>query len=140
MKKLAFIFALGFVSNAFTQVIKINVTEVVDIYEDDSIRSINELISNDKLLQIKRQVNGTYEIDLTHKQFKFYVNHNLEFEGDIVFSNSGNLYTINFLINGFNTGLLINMDVRNEHVTWFSLFSSYKEVSKFTRFEIVKGF
>jgi hypothetical protein len=139
MKKLAFIFVLGFVSNAFTQVIKINVTEVVDIYEDDSIRSINELISNDKLLQIKRQVNGTYEIDLTHKQFKFYVNHNLEFEGALVFSNSGNLYTINFLINGFNTGLLINMNIRDEHITWFSLFSSYKEVSKFTKFEIVKG-
>ena len=139
MKKLAFIFVLGFVSNAFTQVIKINVTEVVDIYEDDSIRSINELISNDKLLQIKRQVNGTYEIDLTHKQFKFYVNHNLEFEGALVFSNSGNLYTINFLINGFNTGLLINMNIRDEHITWFSLFSRYKEVSKFTKFEIVKG-
>ena len=140
MKKLAFIFALGFISNSFTQVIKINVSEVVDVYEDDSIRPINELINNNKFLQIKRQVNGTYEIDLTHKQFKFYVNHILEFEGDIVFSNSRNLYTVNFLIDGYDTGLLIDMNIQNEQVTWFSLFGNYKEVSKFTNFEIVKGF
>lgn len=140
MKKLAFIFALGFISNSFTQVIKINVSEVVDVYEDDSIRSINELINNNKFLQIKRQVDGTYEIDLTHKHLNFYANGVFNLECDIEFSNVGNFYTINFLIDGYIIGMLIDMDIRNEQVTWFSLFGNYKEVSKFTNFEIVKGF
>jgi len=35
--------------------------------------------------------------------------------------------------------MLINMNIRNEQVTWFSLFGSSQEIFKFTRFEIVKG-
>lgn len=141
MKKLAFIFALGFISNSFTQVIKINVSEVVDSYEADSVgSSLNDLIKNKNLPTIKRQVNGTYEIDLTRKHLNFYANGVFNSECDIEFSNVGNFYTINFLIDGYIIGMLINMDIRNEQVTWFSLFGEYQEISKFTRFEIVKGF
>jgi hypothetical protein len=127
MKKLAFIFILGFISNSFSQIIKINVSEVVDNNNIDSLESYN------------RKVNSSYDIDLTRKQFEFYKNGILEYEGNITFSNTGNIYVVNFLINGYNTGLIINMDIRNEQITWFSIFGEYKETSKFTRFEIVKG-
>jgi predicted small secreted protein len=127
MKKLVFIFVLGFISNSFSQIIKINVSEVVDNNNIDSLESYN------------RKVNSSYDIDLTRKQFEFYKNGILEYEGNITFSNTGNIYVVNFLINGYNTGLIINMDIRNEQITWFSIFGEYKETSKFTRFEIVKG-
>jgi predicted small secreted protein len=129
MKKLIIILALGFISNfSFSQTIKINVTEVVDNNNIDSLESSN------------RKVNSSYEINLTRKQFAFYKNSILEYEGDITFSNTVNVYVVNFLIDGYETGLIINMDIRNEQVTWFSMFGEYKETSKFTRFEIVKGF
>jgi hypothetical protein len=142
MKKLIIILALVFISNSFfSQTIKINVTEVVNSFEADSVgSSLDELINNQNLPKTRRQVNSSYEIDLTHKHSKFYVNGILEREDDIMFSNVGNLYTVNFLIDGYIIGMLINMDVRNEQVTWFSLFGEYQEISKFTRFEIVKGF
>jgi len=142
MKKLAFIFAFGFVSNSsFSQTIKINVTEVVDSYEADSIgSSLNELISNQNLPKIKRQVNSSYKIDLTQNRFEFSSYGVLEYDGDIVFTNVGNLYTVNFIIDGYIIGIIINMDIHNEHVTWFSLFGDYQRISKFTRFEIVKSF
>ena len=141
MKKLAFIFVLGFISNSFSQIIKINVSEVVDSYSIDTVDySLTELLNKQDLPKTRRIVDSSYELDLTHKQFKYYANGVLEFEGDIAFSNIGNFYNIDFLIEGYNIGMLINMNIRNEQVTWFSLFGSSQEIFKFTKFEIVKGF
>ena len=142
MKKLSIILALGFISNSFfSQTIKINVTEVINSFEADSVgSSFDELINNRNLPQLRREVNCSYEINLTRKQVKFFVNGVLNLEDDIIFSNVGELYTVNFLIDGYIIGMLINTDIRNEQVTWFSLFGEHHEISKFTRFEIVKGF
>ena len=140
MKKLAFIFV--FISNiSFSQIIKINVSEVVYSYNIDTIEySLTELLNKQDLPKTKRIVNSSYKLDLTYNQFKYYTNDVLEFEGDIVFSNVGNFYNVDFIINGYNIGMLINLDVYNEQVTWFSLIGPAQEISKFTRFEIVKGF
>ena len=140
MKKLAFIFVLGFISNSFSQIIKINVSEVIYSYSVDTVYySLNQLLNKQDLPKTRRIVDSSYELDLTHKQFKYYANGVLEFEGDIAFSNIGNFYNVDFLIEGYNIGMLINMNIRNEQVTWFSLFGSSQEIFKFTRFEIVKG-
>jgi hypothetical protein len=140
MKKLAFIFV--FISNiSFSQIIKINVSEVVYSYNIDTIEySLTELLNKQDLPKTKRIVNSSYKLDLTYNQFKYYTNDVLEFEGDIVFSNVGNFYNVDFIINGYNIGMLINLDVYNEQVTWFSLIGVAQEISKFTQFEIVKGF
>jgi hypothetical protein len=141
MKKLAFIFALGFISNSFSQIIKINVSEVIYSYEADSVgSSLEQLINNRNLPKTRRIVDCSYELDLTHKHLNFYANGVFESECDITFSNVGNFYTVHFLFDGYIIGMLINMDIRNEQVTWFSLFGEYQEISKFTKFEIVKGF
>ena len=141
MKKLAFIFVLGFISNSFSQIIKINVSEVIYSYSVDTVYySLNQLLNKQDLPKTRRIVDSSYELDLTHKQFKYYANGVLEFEGDIAFSNIGNFYNVDFLIEGYNIGMLINMNIRNEQVTWFSLFGSSQEIFKFTKFEIVKGF
>jgi hypothetical protein len=141
MKKLAFIFVLGFISNSFSQIIKINVSEVIYSYSVDTVYySLNQLLNKQDLPKTRRIVDSSYELDLTHKQFKYYANGVLEFEGDIAFSNIGNFYNVDFLIEGYNIGMLINMNIRNEQVTWFSLFGSSQEIFKFSKFEIVKGF
>ena len=120
---------LGLIYNtSFSQTIKINVSTIVVKDNIDSLESYNQ------------KVNSSYQIDLMRKQFAFYKNTILLSEGDITFSNTGNLYVVNFLIDGYESGLIINMDVHNEQVTWFSNFGEYKETSKFTQFEIVKSF
>jgi hypothetical protein len=141
MKKLAFIFALGFISNSFSQIIKINVSEVIYSYSIDSIAySLTELLDKQDLPTEDRITDVTYEIDLTHKHLNYYINGVFNREAELEFSNVGNFYTVYFLIDGYNIGMLINMDIHNEQVTWFSLFGDYQEVSKFTKFEIVKAF
>ena len=129
MKNLIIILTLGLIYNtSFSQTIKINVSTIVVKDNIDSVESYNQ------------KVNSSYQIDLMRKQFSFYKNTILLSEGDITFSNVGNLYVVNFLIDGYESGLIINMDVHNEQVTWFSNFGEYKETSKFTQFEIVKSF
>lgn len=129
MKNLIIILTLGLIYNtSFSQTIKINVSTIVVKDNIDSLESYNQ------------KVNSSYQIDLMRKQFAFYKNTILLSEGDITFSNTGNIYVVNFLIDGYESGLIINMDVHNEQVTWFSNFGEYKETSKFTQFEIVKSF
>jgi hypothetical protein len=129
MKNLIIILTLGLIYNtSFSQTIKINVSTIVVKDNIDSVESYTQ------------KVNSSYQIDLMRNQFSFYKNTILLSEGDITFSNTGNLYVVNFLIDGYESGLIINMDVHNEQVTWFSNFGEYKETSKFTQFEIVKSF
>lgn len=129
MKNLIIILTLGLIYNtSFSQTIKINVTGIIVNDNIDSLESYN------------RKVNSSYQIDLMRKQFAFYKNDFLEYEGDITFSNTGNLYVVYFLIDGYESGLIINTDVHNEQVSWFSNFGEYKETTKFTKFEIVKLF
>jgi hypothetical protein len=140
MKKLFIILTLSFISNfSFSQIFKINVFEVIHSYSIDTVEySLTELLNKKDLSETRRIVDSSYELDLTHKHLNFYANGVFDREADLVFTNIGNFYTIYFLIDGYNIGMLINMDPSDEQVTWFSLFGAYQEISRFTKFEIVK--
>jgi hypothetical protein len=140
MKKLAFIFV--FISNiSFSQIIKINVSEVVYSYSIDSVAySLTELLNKQDLPTENLITDVTYEIDLTHKHLNFYKNGVFDLECDLIFTNVDNFYTVYFLIDGYDIRMLINTDPQSEHVIWFATTGTFQEISKFTRFEIVKAF
>jgi hypothetical protein len=140
MKKLAFIFV--FISNiSFSQIIKINVSEVVYSYSIDSVAySLTELLNKQDLPTENLITDVTYEIDLTHKHLNFYKNGVFDLECDLIFTNVDNFYTVYFLIDGYDIRMLINTDLQSEHVIWFATTGTFQEISKFTRFEIVKAF
>lgn len=144
MKKLFVIIAFVVISVtqlSFSQIIRINVSQVQDTQIDSVYSDYFDVINNSEnfISSPYRSVNVSYEFDLTHKQFKYFYRGKLETQGDIVFSNTGSLHTINFLIDGYDIGMIVNLDSRNEHITWFSILGDYLELSKFSKFEIVKG-
>ena len=145
MKKVFFFILVAVIFEtqlSFSQIIHINVYQVQDaqfdsVYTEDYFDVINN--PNNFFSCPHREVNGSYEIDLSNKQFKFYLRGVLENKGDIEFSNSGSLHTIYFLIEGWYIGMIVNLDSYTESCTWFSILGDNIELVKFTRFEIVKG-
>ncbi len=118
------------------QRIIIHVTEIIEINGFDS--TITDLLKNDSIEHIIREVNGIYDLDLTNNNFKFYINDQLNFEGEMTSKKSGDFINVYFLIDGYNIGMMINSNIYKEEVIWYSD-DIYKEISQFTKFEIIKA-
>ena len=137
MKTILLILSLLFVNLVNSQVIKIKVSEVMDTYGYDT--SVLNLLKNQDLIFEPRKVNSVYNIDLTHKTFIHIKNNVVESEGNISFDFNNGIILVNFLVDDFNPGLVINLDAHNEQVTWFSISDSFIELTEFKDFTIVKG-
>ena len=137
MKTILFTVSLFFVNFVYSQVIKIEVSEVMDAYTYDT--SMTNLFKNEYVIFEPRKVNTEYIIDLTNKTFEFIRNGKTEIDGDISFEYNNDVYSANLIIDGFKIGLIINSDIYNEQVTWYSVYSDYIEITKFSKFVIVKG-
>jgi len=147
MKKILLSLSLFFVNFVNSQVIKIEVSGVMDAYGYDT--SVLKIMNNDSLTYEYRKVNSFYDLDLTNKKFIIIRKNGVEINGDIDFVIKDGIYLIYFLVDGYNSGLIVNTDLNNEQVTWFSiseeLFSdsdilqTYIEISKFINFQILKS-
>jgi len=137
MKTILFTLSLLFVNFVYSQVIKIEVSEVMDTYTYDT--SVTNFLKDTNLIFESREVNGYYNIDLTHKTFIHVKDNAVESEGEISFEINDGIISVNFLVGESNFGLVINPDINNEQVTWFSISDNFIELSKFTNFLIVKG-
>lgn len=137
MKTILLTLSLFIVNLVNSQVIKIEVSEVMDAYTYDT--SMTNLLNDKNLIFESREVNGYYDIDLTHKTFIHVKDNVVESEGEISFEMNDGIILVNFLVGESNFGLVINPDINNEQVTWFSVSNEYIELSKFTNFLIVKG-
>lgn len=137
MKTIFLTLSLFFVNLISSQVIKIQVSEVMDTYGYDT--SVTNFLKDTNLIFETREVNGTYDIDLTHKTFIHIKDNVVESEGEITFDDKDGIILVKFLVGESNFGLLINPDINNEQVTWFSISDNFIEVTKFTNFLIVKG-
>ena len=147
MKKILLSLSLFFVNFVNSQVIKIEVSGVMDAYGYDT--SVLKIMNNDSLTYEYRKVNSFYDLDLTNKKFVLIRKNGDEINGDIDFVINDGIYLIYFLVGGYNSGLIVNTDLNNEQVTWFSiseeLFSdseilqTYIEISKFINFQILKS-
>jgi hypothetical protein len=126
-----------FVGSINSQVIKIEVTGVVDAYGYDT--SVFNLINDDSLVYEYRKVNSLYNIDLTNKSYAHIKNNVVWSEGEITVDDKDGLVLVKFLIEGYNIWMVINTNVNNEQVTWFSNTDNFIELTKFTDFLIVKS-
>ena len=145
MKTLLLTVILFFVNFFNSQVIKIKVSEVMDSYGYDT--SVLNVINNDSLIYEHRKVNSFYDIDLTNNRFFIIKSNGVEVEGDIYFDVKDGIYIINFLVDGYTTGLVVNLN--NEQVSWFSIseqsdldsdiLQTYIEICKFINFQILKS-
>ena len=126
-----------FVGVVNSQVIKIEVSGVVDAYGYDT--SVFNFINNDSLVYEYRKVNSTYNIDLTNKSFTHIKNNIVLSEGEITFDDKDGVVLVKFLIEEYNIWMVINTDINNEQVTWFSNTDNFIELTKFSDFIIVKG-
>ena len=138
MKAIIFILCLLFTTSVNSQVIKIEVSGVVDAYGYDT--SVFNFINNDSLVYEYRKVNSTYNIDLTNKSYTYIKNNVVLSEGEITFDDKDGVVFVKFLIEGYNIWMVINTNVNNEQVTWFSNTDNFIELTKFTDFLIVKSF
>jgi hypothetical protein len=137
MRNLFFVIAMFFVGVVNSQVIKIEVSGVVDAYGYDT--SVFNFINNDSLVYEYRKVNSTYNIDLTNKSYTHIKNNVVLSEGEITFDDKDGVILVKFLIDEYNIWMVINTDINNEQVTWFSNTDNFIELTKFSDFIIVKG-
>ena len=137
MRNLFFVIAMFFVGVVNSQVIKIEVSGVVDAYGYDT--SVFNFINNDSLVYEYRKVNSTYNIDLTNKSYTHIKNTVVLSEGEITFDDKDGVILVKFLIDGYNIWMVINTEINNEQVTWFSNTDNFIELTKFSDFIIVKG-
>ena len=137
MRDLFFIVVMFFVGSINSQVIKIEVSGVVDAYGYDT--SIFNFINDDSLVYEYRKVNSLYNIDLTNKSYAHIKNNVVLSEGEITFDDKDGVVLVKFLIEGYNIWMVINTDINNEQVTWFSNTDNFIELTKFSDFIIVKG-
>ena len=119
MKKILLSLSLFFVNFVNSQVIKIEVSGVMDAYGYDT--SVLKIMNNDSLTYEYRKVNSFYDLDLTNKKFVLIRKNGDEINGDIDFVIKDGIYLIYFLVGGYNSGLIVNTDLNNEQVTWFSI-------------------
>ena len=144
MKKILLSLSLFFVNFVNSQVIKIEVSGVMDAYGYDT--SVLKIMNNDSLTYEYRKVNSFYDLDLTNKKFVLIRKNGDEINGDIDFVIKDGIYLIYFLVGGYNSGLIVNTDLNNEQVTWFSIseqldldsniLQTYIEICKFINFQI----
>lgn len=138
MKNLFFVIVMFFVGVVNSQVIKIEVSGVVDAYGYDT--SVFNFINDDSLVYEYRKVNSLYNIDLTNKSYTHTKNNVVLSEGEITFDDKDGVILVKFLIEGYNIWMVINTNIDNEQVTWFSNTDNFIELTKFTDFLIVKSF
>ena len=137
MKAIFFIVAMFFVGTINSQVIKIKVSEVMDTYGYDT--SVTNFLKDTNHIFETRGVNSLYNIDLTNKSYAHIKNNVVLSEGEITFDDKEGVVLVNFLVEGYNIWMVINTDINNEQVTWYSNTDNFIELTKFSDFIIVKG-
>ncbi len=137
MRVLFFIVAMFFVGTINSQVIKIKVSEVKDTYGYDT--SVTNFLKDTNHIFEARGVNSLYNIDLTNKSYAHIKNNVVLSEGEITFDDKDGVVLVKFLIDGYNIWMVINTDINNEQVTWYSNTDNFIELTKFSDFIIVKG-
>ncbi len=109
----------------------------MDTYGYDT--SVTNFLKDTNLIFETREVNSLYDIDLTNKSYTHIKNNVVVNEGEITFDDKDGVILVKFLIDGYNIWMVINTDINNEQVTWFSNTDNFIELTKFSDFIIVKG-
>lgn len=138
MKNLILLVALLISTFSFSQKLIIKIQESNTFYSYSESKNLKVLLENSSLVS-NDVVNTQYVIDFDEKTSSFYRNGKLVSVLPInIIKLNQTQFQIEILEEGFDYGLIVNTDIKNESVTRYVFYSSLTEINVMTNFEIVK--
>jgi hypothetical protein len=138
MKNL-FILIVMFISIiSFSQKLIIKIQESNTFYSYSESKNLKDLLDQSSLIS-NDVVNTQYVIDLDKKTSSFYRNGKLDSVLPInIIKLNQTQFQIEILEEGFDYGLIVDTNIKNESVIRYVFYSSLTEINVMTNFEIIK--
>jgi hypothetical protein len=138
MKKLLLFACVSISSLAFNQTIVIQVNEVQSFYGAPTW-SIEQVVNDPYYFESSRRVDGKYIINFNTGVVKFYRDGEMIEETPAQIITQDGVSIVKILEAGFDIGLIIDLRLASESVTFYQYGSSDIEYMKFTDFQIIKA-
>jgi hypothetical protein len=139
MKKLLLFACLSITSLAFNQTIVIEVNEVQSFYGDHTW-SIEQVVNDPYFVESPRRVNGKYIINFNTGVGKLYRDGESAPEEFLVqILTRDGVSIVKILDQNFDIGMIIDLRLESESITYYQYGSSDIEYMKFTDFQIIKA-
>ena len=138
MKKLLLFACLSITSLAFNQTIVIQVNEVQSFYGDPTW-SIEQVVNDPYYVESPRRVDCKYIINFNAGVLELYRDGEMTEDGLVQILTQDGVSIVKFLEEGFDVGLIIDLRVESESITYYLYGSSDIEYMKFTNFQIIKA-
>ena len=135
MKNLLLFACLLITSLAFNQIIVIQVNEVQSFYGDPTW-SIEQVVNDPYFVESPRRVDCKYIINFNTGVVELYRDGELTEDGLVQILTQDGVSIVKFLEEGFDVGLIIDLRVESESITYYLYGSSDIEYMKFTNFQI----
>ena len=135
MKKLLLFACVSISSLAFNQTIVIQVNEVQSFYGAPTW-SIEQVVNDPYYFESSRRVDGKYIINFNTGVVKFYRDGEMIEETPAQIITQDGVSIVKILEAGFDIGLIIDLRLASESVTYYLYGSSDIEYMKFTDFQI----
>ena len=138
MKKLLLFACLSIASLAFNQTIVIQVNEVQSFYGDPTW-SIEQVVNDPYFVESPRRVNVKYIINFNTGVGKFYRDGEMTEEFLVQILTQDGVSIVKILDQNFDIGMIIDLRLESESITYYLYGSSDIEYMKFTNFQIIKA-
>jgi len=135
MKKLLLFACLLITSLAFNQTIVIQVNEVQSFYGDPTW-SIERVVNDPYFVESPRRVDCKYIINFNNGVVELYKDGEMIEDALVQILTQDGVSIVKFLVEGFDAGLIIDLRVESESITYYLYGSSDIEYMKFTDFQI----
>jgi hypothetical protein len=135
MKNLLLFACLLITSLAFNQTIVIQVNEVQSFYGDPTW-SIEQVVNDPYFVESPRRVDCKYIINFNNGVVELYKDGEMIEDALVQILTQDGVSIVKFLVEGFDAGLIIDLRVESESITYYLYGSSDIEYMKFTDFQI----
>jgi hypothetical protein len=138
MKKLLLFACVSISSLAFNQTIVIQVNEVQSFYGAPTW-SIEQVVNDPYYFESSRRVNCKYIINFNTGVVELYKDGEMIEDALVQILTQDGVSIVKFLEEGFDVGLIIDLRLESESITYYLYGSSDIEYMKFTDFQIIKA-
>ena len=135
MKNLLLFACLLITSLAFNQTIVIQVNEVQSFYGDPTW-SIEQVVNDPYFVESPRRVDCKYIVNFNNGVVELYKDGEMIEDALVQILTQDGVSIVKFLVEGFDAGLIIDLRVESESITYYLYGSSDIEYMRFTDFQI----
>ena len=135
MKNLLLFACLLITSLAFNQTIVIQVNEVQSFYGDPTW-SIEQVVNDPYFVESPRRVDCKYIVNFNTGVVELYKDGEMIEDALVQILTQDGVSIVKFLVEGFDAGLIIDLRVESESITYYLYGSSDIEYMRFTDFQI----